>query len=83
MGGDQFVVLGPEHAAVIAGSGFSLTDVQQYLFEHARVPVERIGAKKLDEAATWASTASGSRRSAGASRSPTLPRTSGSSSRAG
>lgn len=53
MGGDQFVVLGPEHAAVIARSGFGIADVQQYLFEHARVPVERIGAKKLDEAATW------------------------------
>jgi len=53
MGGDQLVVLGPEHAAVIAGSGFSVADIQQYLFEHARVPVSRIGAKKLDEAATW------------------------------
>jgi hypothetical protein len=53
MGGDQFVVLGPEHAAVIADSGFSVADVQQYLFENARVPVDRIGAKKLEEAATW------------------------------
>ncbi|MCZ7686154.1 MAG: hypothetical protein M5U28_48300 [Sandaracinaceae bacterium] len=52
-GGDQFVVLGPEHAAVIAKSGFSRESAQQYLFEHARVSVDRIGNKKLDEASTW------------------------------
>ncbi len=52
-GGDQFVVLGPEHAAVIAKSGFSRRGAQQYLFERARVSVDRIGRKKLDEASTW------------------------------
>ena len=29
------VVLGPEHAAEIAGAGFSRKDVKQYLFQHA------------------------------------------------
>jgi hypothetical protein len=53
MGGDQYVIMGPEHAAVIADSGFSRRDAQQYLFEHARIPIERVGAQKLDEAATW------------------------------
>ena len=52
-GGDQFVVLGPEHAEVIAKSGFSRQAAQTYLFDHARVSVDRIGRKKLDEASTW------------------------------
>ncbi len=52
-GGDHFVVLGPEHAAVIANSGFSRADAQAYLYEHARVPIARIGARKLEEASGW------------------------------
>lgn len=52
-GGDQFVVLGPEHAEVIAKSGFSRKSAQEYLFQHARVSVDRIGKKKLEEASTW------------------------------
>ena len=35
-GGDHFVVLGPEHAAVIANSGLSREDAKAYLYEHAR-----------------------------------------------
>ncbi len=52
-GGDHFVVLGPEHAAVIANSGFSRETAQAYLYEHARVSVDRIPPKKLEEAASW------------------------------
>ena len=33
-----FVVLGPEHAATIAGAGWTRRDVQGYLFERARLP---------------------------------------------
>jgi hypothetical protein len=33
-----FVVLGPEHAATIAGSGWARRDVQFYLYERARLP---------------------------------------------
>ncbi|MEM7413522.1 MAG: hypothetical protein AAF430_25040 [Myxococcota bacterium] len=33
-----FVVLGPEHAATIAGAGWSRRDVQSYLYERARLP---------------------------------------------
>ncbi len=36
------VVLGPEHAATIAADGFSRTDVQRYLYEHARRPLARL-----------------------------------------
>jgi hypothetical protein len=36
------VVLGPEHAATVAADGFSRADVQQYLYEHARLPLQRL-----------------------------------------
>jgi hypothetical protein len=36
--GEYFVVLGPEHAATIAGAGWSRDDVQAYLFQRARLP---------------------------------------------
>jgi hypothetical protein len=36
------VVLSPEHAAEIAGAGFSKRDVRHYLFEHARMPVKQL-----------------------------------------
>lgn len=35
--GEVFIVLGPEHAATIAGSGFNRRDIQAWLFEHARM----------------------------------------------
>jgi hypothetical protein len=33
------VVLGPEHAATIAGDGLSRADVQRFVYEHARLPL--------------------------------------------
>jgi hypothetical protein len=33
------LVLGPEHAATIAGDGLSRADVQRFVFEHARLPL--------------------------------------------
>ena len=53
VGGDHFVVFGPEHARLVADSGFSREDVQGYLFEHARVPVSRISEQKLAELTSW------------------------------
>ncbi|MFI5366434.1 MAG: hypothetical protein ACHQ4J_12510 [Candidatus Binatia bacterium] len=53
VGGDHFVVFGPEHAQAVAQSGFSRADVQRYLYEHARVSVERISAQKLEELTSW------------------------------
>jgi hypothetical protein len=35
---ELFLVLGPEHAATIAGAGWTRRDVQGYLFEKARLP---------------------------------------------
>jgi len=53
VGGDTFVILGPEHARTIADSGFSRTDVQHYLYEHARVSTSRISPGKLGELSSW------------------------------
>jgi len=53
VGGDHFVVFGPEHAQAVARSGFSREEVQGYLYEHARVAVERISAEKLAELTSW------------------------------
>jgi hypothetical protein len=52
-GGDLFVVFGPEHAETVAHSGFSREDVQSWLFEHARVSVDRFSPEKLDELMSW------------------------------
>jgi hypothetical protein len=46
-GGHPLLALGPEHAATIAGDGLTREDVQNYLFEHARIHV--------GELAPWAS----------------------------
>jgi hypothetical protein len=53
VGGDHFVVFGPEHAQAVAKSGFSRADVQSYLYERARVSVDRISAQKLEELTSW------------------------------
>ena len=37
--GDTFVVLGPEHARMLAEAGWRKRDVKMFLFEHARKPV--------------------------------------------
>ncbi|MFN0147694.1 MAG: hypothetical protein ACKVT1_14395 [Dehalococcoidia bacterium] len=44
-GGEPLLCLGPEHAATIAGGGYSRESVQRYLFENARFP----GARLSDE----------------------------------
>jgi hypothetical protein len=38
---EMLIVLGPEHAATIAADGWSKPDIQQFLFEQARVPLRR------------------------------------------
>ncbi|MCC6747047.1 MAG: hypothetical protein IT371_05265 [Deltaproteobacteria bacterium] len=53
VGGDTFLVLGPEHARTIADGGFDRAAVQAFLYERARVSVERIGAGKLAELTSW------------------------------
>jgi len=42
-GGHPVLALGPEHAATIARDGFSKRQVKEFLFEHARFPLARLG----------------------------------------
>jgi hypothetical protein len=54
------VVLGPEHAATIAGDGLTRADVQRYLYEHARLPLHRLrqgGMWGLQDWPPWMATA--------------------------
>ena len=38
--GDTFLALGPEHARIFAQDDWRKSDLKQYLFEHARIPVK-------------------------------------------
>ncbi|MCL1839111.1 MAG: hypothetical protein FWG47_07375 [Propionibacteriaceae bacterium] len=40
---NPFLFLGPEHAQLIAAAGFGRADVQEFIFQKARVPAERVG----------------------------------------
>jgi hypothetical protein len=48
LGGEPLIVLSPEHAKIIASSGFSKKDVKQFLFEKARVPLRLISRGNLE-----------------------------------
>jgi hypothetical protein len=54
--GEFIVLFAPEHAATIAAQGWSKDDVQRYLFEHARIPTERMphtGMAGMHEMPRW------------------------------
>jgi hypothetical protein len=42
-GGHPLLSLGPEHAATIARDGFTKRQVKEFLVEHARFPLARLG----------------------------------------
>jgi hypothetical protein len=42
-GGHPLLSLGPEHAATIARDGYTKRQVKEFLFEHARFPLARLG----------------------------------------
>jgi hypothetical protein len=44
-GGWPLLSLGPEHAATIAGDGYSKRAVKAFVYEHARFPMGRLGAE--------------------------------------
>jgi hypothetical protein len=52
-GGDQYLAIGPEHARVLADSGYTRRRAQEYLYENARVDATRVGDEKLQEASLW------------------------------
>jgi hypothetical protein len=43
--GSPLLSLGPEHAATIARDGYTKPRVREFLFEHARFPLARLGAE--------------------------------------
>lgn len=43
------VALGPEHAALIAASGYTRDDVRRFLFEHARMPLNRFSDEHIEQ----------------------------------
>lgn len=47
LGGEPLVLLGPEHAQTMAGSGWSKADFKRRLWERARVPLSRFSAENL------------------------------------
>jgi hypothetical protein len=40
--GDALVVFSPHHIRLLSAAGLKKTDVKQYLFDHARTPVEKV-----------------------------------------
>jgi hypothetical protein len=51
--GDTFVIVGPEHAATLAGDGYGRREVQEELHRLARVPVERMAAGQFAHIRSW------------------------------
>jgi hypothetical protein len=51
--GEIFLVLGPEHAATVAGSGFTTRDVQLYLFDRARLTVGTLASGGMTGMDAW------------------------------
>lgn len=51
--GEVFVVLGPEHASNIAASGFGIRDIQLFLYEIARLPLELVNNINMAGLQTW------------------------------
>jgi hypothetical protein len=47
LGGQPVVLLGPEHAATIAGSGWSKAELKRRLWERARVRLDQFSAENL------------------------------------
>jgi len=48
LGGEPLVMLGPEHAATVAGGGWSKDDFRRALWERAQVPLSRFDPSNLE-----------------------------------
>ena len=46
--GEPLLLLSPEHAATIAGDGFSKDDVKRSLYEDARIPMSRFSRENIE-----------------------------------
>jgi hypothetical protein len=47
LGGEPLLILGPEHAATVAASGWSKNDLRRAVWEAARVPLSRFSEENL------------------------------------
>ncbi len=47
-GGDPLILFGPEHAATVAGDGYSKMDVKRYLYEATQVPFNRFSDEYIE-----------------------------------
>ena len=45
---DPVILFGPEHAATVAAGGYSKTNVKEYLYEHARVPLGKFAQENIE-----------------------------------
>ena len=48
LGGEPLVILGPEHAATVAGGGWSKDDFKRALWERAQVPLSRFDPSNIE-----------------------------------
>jgi hypothetical protein len=48
LGGEPLVILGPEHAATVAGGGWSKADFKRALWERAQVPLSRFDPSNIE-----------------------------------
>jgi len=48
LGGEPLVILGPEHAATVAGGGWSKSDFKRALWERAQVPLARFDPSNIE-----------------------------------
>jgi len=48
LGGEPLVILGPEHAATVAGGGWSKNDFKRALWERAQVPLARFDPSNIE-----------------------------------
>lgn len=51
--GDTFVILGPEHAATLAGDGLGIAEIQRELHRRARIPVSQMSEEQLAHTRDW------------------------------
>lgn len=51
--GPHFVLFGMEHAATLARDGWNPATISEWLFENARIPLERISAANKEQFEEW------------------------------
>ena len=49
-GGEPWIILGPEHAGILAGAGYAKDDVRRALWEATRMPAQRMAQRDFERA---------------------------------